>query len=386
MVVTDRGLSIPRRSYRDFSAVVHEASEEQRIPLDGTLELTHRCNLSCAHCYINLPANDREARGRELTLEECCRVIDDVVREGCLYLLITGGEPLLRRDFRDVYLHAKRSGLLITLFTNGCMLTPDTADFLSECPPFNIEITLYGASKEVYERVTGVPGAYEKCIRGIRLLKERGLPLGLKTVALNLNQHEIGDMRRLAGELGVEFKYDPDIHPRIDCSHRPCETRVSPEDVVALNLADPEAAAAWREEFLPENLGVPDSDDLYLCGAGVANFVVDPYGELEMCLISRHYGHNLREKEFRQGFYDYFQTLRSAKRERPARCRSCELVPACKTCPGTSLLEHGDREEPVDYLCQITQLRARVFGGREGPEDLLQIGVPQEGEGAAVLA
>jgi radical SAM protein with 4Fe4S-binding SPASM domain len=370
-------VTVPRRSYLDFSAAIHERAEEERFPLDGTLELTHRCNLACVHCYVNLPANDREARARELTREECCRVIDAMAEEGCLYLLITGGEPLLRRDFRDIYLHAKRRGMLITLFTNGCLVTPEMADFLAEYPPFSVEITLYGASEAVYERVTGIPGAYEKCLRGIRLLRERRLPLRLKTVGLSLNRHEVADMQRLADELGVAFKVDPHIHPRIDCSHQPCETRMSPEEVVALDLADPELAEAWREEFLPENLGVPDSDRLYLCGAGVANFVVDPYGELEMCLISRHSGHNLREKGFREGFYDYFPMLRALKRERPTRCRSCDLVSACRTCPGTSVLEHGDRETPVDYLCEITHLRAEAFGGRPRSEGLLQIAVPQ---------
>ncbi len=375
MATGETEATIPRRSYLDFSADIHERADEERFPLDGTLELTHRCNLACVHCYVNLPANDREARNKELTREECCRAIDAMVEEGCFYLLITGGEPLLRRDFRDIYLHAKRCGLLITLFTNGCLVTPDIADFLAEYPPFSVEITLYGASEAVYEQVTGIPGAYHKCLRGIRLLRERGLPLKLKTAALGPNQHEVATMKQMADELDVEFKYDPHIHPRIDCSHQPCQTRMTPEEVVALDLADPKIAEAWREEFLPENLGPMASDHLYQCGAGVSNFVIDPYGELEMCLISRHYGHNLREKGFREGFYDYFSKLRALKRERPTRCRSCDLISACRTCPGTSLLEHGNQEEPVDYLCNITQLRAEVFGARSG--DLLQIAVPQ---------
>ena len=377
MTTEQEEVTVPSRPYLDFSAAIHDKADEERFPLDGTLELTHRCNLACVHCYVNLPANDPEARKRELTYEECCQIIDTMVEEGCLYLLMTGGEPLLRRDFRDIYLYAKRSGLLISLFTNGCMVTSGIADFLAEYPPFNLEITLYGASEETYEKVTGVRGAYRKCLRGIRLLKERGLPLSLKSVGLNLNQHEILEMKRMSNEMGMEFKYDPDIHPRIDCSHQPCETRMTPEDVVALDLADPDVAEAWREDFLPENLDPPENDYIYQCGAGLANFVVDPYGELEMCLISRQYGHNLREKSFREGFYDYFKDLRSRKRERPVRCGSCDFTAVCKTCPGTSLLEHGNEEDPVDYLCQITQLRAEVFGGRPRSNALLQIGNPQ---------
>ncbi len=150
-------VTIPHRRYLDFSAAVHGKADEERFPLDGTLELTHRCNLACVHCYVNLPANDPDARNRELTYEECCRVIDAMVVEGCLFLLITGGEPLLRRDFRDIYLYAKRSGLLITLFTNGCMLTPDTVDFLAETPPSRSRSPFTGPLRRPMKRLPGYP-------------------------------------------------------------------------------------------------------------------------------------------------------------------------------------------------------------------------------------
>jgi MoaA/NifB/PqqE/SkfB family radical SAM enzyme len=74
----------------------------------GSAEVTARCNLRCAHCYINLPADDRAARQRELSLQDWRRIIDEIVAEGCLWLLFTGGEPLVRPDFPDIYLHAKK--------------------------------------------------------------------------------------------------------------------------------------------------------------------------------------------------------------------------------------------------------------------------------------
>src|SRR6202007_1435107 len=111
---------------------------------------------------------------------------------------------------------------------------------------FAIEITLYGRTKETYEELTAIPGSYEKCLRGIRLLKERALPLKLKTVATSINKHEISAMRRFAEEeLGVEFKMDGQINPRIDCSQSPLAVGLTPEELVALDMASPKGKSEY---------------------------------------------------------------------------------------------------------------------------------------------
>ena len=168
--------------------------------MNGTIEVTHRCPLECAHCYNNLPVGDADARRRELSTDELRRIIDEIAEAGGLWLLFTGGEIFARQDFLEIYTHAKQRGLLITLFTNGTQITTAIADYLVEWPPFSIEITLYGRTRETYERLTRVPGSFDRCMRGIRLLKERGLPLKLKTVAVTINRHEISDMQRFAEE------------------------------------------------------------------------------------------------------------------------------------------------------------------------------------------
>ena len=135
----------------------------------------------------------------------------------------------------------------MTLFTNGTMITPRIADTLVEYRPFAVEITLYGRTRETYERLTGVPGSYDRCLRGIALLKERGLPLTVKTVAVSLNRHEIGAMKEFVeGELGVPFRFDAMMTPRIDCSQSPLEVRLTPEEIVGLDLADAARREEWR--------------------------------------------------------------------------------------------------------------------------------------------
>jgi MoaA/NifB/PqqE/SkfB family radical SAM enzyme len=120
------------------------------------MELTFRCNLQCAHCYCNLPLNDQDAINKELSTEKVCDILDQIADAGCLWLLLTGGEPLVRRDFLEIYTYAKKKGFMISLFTNGTLLTEKMADYLAEYPPFILEITLYGVTKETYESITGL--------------------------------------------------------------------------------------------------------------------------------------------------------------------------------------------------------------------------------------
>ena len=225
-------------SYSEFSQRISAVSAGRRIPLSGTIELTNRCPLNCSHCYNNLPMNDAAARKRELSTREYFDVLDQIAESGCLWLCLSGGEIFARRDFFDIYEHAKKRGFIITLFTNGMLIDERIADRLAELRPFSIEITLYGRTPETYEKLTRVPGSWAKCMRGIELLLERNLPLKLKTVAVSVNRHEIFAMREFAEGLGVDFKFDAMINPRIDCSSSPLAVRLTPSEIVAFDLED----------------------------------------------------------------------------------------------------------------------------------------------------
>ena len=155
-------MALPEVSITHFAERLNREILAKRIPLTGSIELTHRCNLRCVHCYCNLPAGERKAMSRELTTEEVLDIYDQIAEAGCLWLLITGGEPLLRKDFREALAGAKQRGFILTLFTNGTLITPETADFLTEWRPYSIEITLYGATRETYEKITGVPALLRK--------------------------------------------------------------------------------------------------------------------------------------------------------------------------------------------------------------------------------
>jgi radical SAM protein with 4Fe4S-binding SPASM domain len=352
-------------SYTDFSLGIHGRLLTQRVPISGSIEVTRRCPSNCVHCYNRLSLGDQEAERRELTFEEHCRILDQLADAGCLWLLFTGGEIFARKDFLEIYTYAKNKGFLITLFTNGMFITPEIAEYLAEWRPFSIEISLYGATKETYERVTRTPGSYAKCVRGINLILKRGLPLKLKTMAITLNKHEIWDMKQFVEEkLGLEFKFDAMINPCIDCSQNPLAVRVSPEEVVELDLKDPKRVKEWRrfaEKFNGPVYPPGHFDHLYHCGGGINSFGIDPYGMLRICELARN-GYDLRKGSFREGWESFIFNLRQKKITRQTKCVHCEIKATCGMCPAYGDLENGDAEEPVDFLCQVAHLRAKALG------------------------
>jgi radical SAM protein with 4Fe4S-binding SPASM domain len=352
--------------YQEFSARLHRKVVAERVPANGTIEVTWRCPLACVHCYNNLPLGDQTARRGELTREEHFSIVDQIVEAGCLWLLYTGGEPFARPDFLDIYTQAKRRGLLVTIFTNGTLITEKVADYLAEWRPFAIEITLYGRTRETYERVTRVRGSYDRCMRGIQLLLERRLPLKLKTMALRANRHEIWEMQRFAeDELGVEFKFDAMINPRIDCSASPLATRLTPDEVAAFDLLDPRRTSEWQsfcERFNGPVLAGERADDLYHCGGGIGSFAIDPEGRMSLCVLSRRDTFDLRTGTFREGWDECVRTVRSRKITRLTKCVACEIKAMCGMCPANGELEAGDPETPVDFLCHVAHLRAHALG------------------------
>jgi radical SAM protein with 4Fe4S-binding SPASM domain len=353
-------------NYAEFSGKLHERFAGKRAPMDVSIELTRRCPLDCLHCYNNLPLGDQSARSQELTFAEHVRLLDELVAAGTLFILYSGGEIFARKDFLDIYTEAKKRGFLITLFTNGILINEHIADYLAKYRPFAIEITLYGATRETYEKLTQKRGSYDRCMRGIQLLLERNLPLKLKTVPTTINQHEVYAMKRLAESMGVEFKFDALVNPRIDCSQSPLAVRLLPEQVVSLEYKDV-ARKTEYQRIAKEALSEPVSaskpeNERYSCGGGVNGCAVDPTGKMTICVISHQQGYNIREGGFHEGWEGRLREIRTQPRTRATICDSCRIKTLCSMCPANGELENGDPESPVDFLCQVAHLRAYALG------------------------
>jgi len=351
---------IPSVGLSQFTDRIGPAVDRQRIPIAGSLETNFRCNLRCRHCYVAHGHTGIPGR-QELSLAEIRRILGEVADAGTLWLLLTGGEPLLRPDFADIYRGIKRKGFLVTLFTNGTLVTPRTADLLAEWRPFNLEITLYGASQATYEQVTGVPGSYARCRRGIELLMERGLPLRLKTVLMTLNQHEFEEMQGFAEGLGLRFRYDPMVNAGLDGSRGPLDLRLPPQRIVQIERSNEDVRKDWERLRDVYRDYRPNVRHMYSCGAGLRSFHIDPYGQLSLCMMSRQENYDLRQGSFREGWGDHLYRVRHQPSRQEYGCSQCKLMIVCGQCPGWSALEHGEPQKKVHYLCQVAHERAQAY-------------------------
>jgi radical SAM protein with 4Fe4S-binding SPASM domain len=347
-----------------------------RQPLLGHLdiELTERCNNACIHCYINLPEHDEEAARRELTTDQWKDVLRQAADLGALWVRFTGGEPLLRRDFAEIYLHARRLGLKVVLFTNARSITPTLADLLAHVPPLKkLEISVYGMRPESYDAVACVPGAFAEFRRGVNLLLERQIPFVVKSVLLPPNRAEIDEFEAwAAGIPGMDgqpaYAVFLDLRGRRDSPAKNrliAGLRFSPEDGVALMARREESYRSGMAQFCSGFLGL-QGDRLFACGAGEAG-CVDAYGAYQMCLLLRHPDtvYDLRHGTLREALTEVFPRFRELRASNPAylnRCARCFLKGLCEQCPAKSWAEHGTLDTPVEYLCKVAHAQARYLG------------------------
>ncbi len=340
---------------QDWTAGFRARAARSRTPISATLELTRRCNLRCGHCYLG----DQAAPEPERDTAAVKASLDEWAAAGCLYLLITGGDPMLRKDFADIYRHARELGLIVTVFCNGSLVTDAIVRLFQEFPPRLVEISLYGATAGTYEAVTGVPGSHARAWDGLRRLHAAGIRIGLKTLLLSSNRHELEDLAAQARELGVPFRYDAAVFPCLpDGADRPLNLRVSPEEVVARDVATPERRRQWRKK-IEQTAQLPETEALYTCGAGATGFFADPQGRLSPCLLATHYRCRPEGRSFLDVWKNELGEIRARKRTRKDGCASGALRGACAHCPAFNYLETGDEENESDYMRQTTRLRYR---------------------------
>jgi MoaA/NifB/PqqE/SkfB family radical SAM enzyme len=297
---------IPCITDQEFGERVSQELAGGRFPLSGQWEITCRCNLRCVMCYTDC-FNNPEMIRQELSFPEIIRIMDEIQEAGCLELCLTGGEPLARKDFLDIYTYAKQKGFLVTVFTNGTLITEKIADYWVQYLPSMIEISLHGFTKASFEQITQGPVSYERCLAGIRLILERKLPLTLKSVGMTMNRDEILKIKAYVEDLGhryqtkIWYKFGSDIRPRLDGSEDVYEYQLPEQDVIAIEQADPEfRAEQCRQDGQKEEMTQQGKS---LCGGGQYKFHIDAYGQLQLCSNNRRQSYDLRHSSFLEGFY-----------------------------------------------------------------------------------
>ncbi len=340
--------------------------ELPRLPLDGKLDFTYRCNNNCLHCWLWLPPNSSLSK-EELSFDEIRRIVDQARMMGCQAWGISGGEPMLRTDFSEIFDYITRKSVSYKLNTNGTLITPEIANLMRR--KGNKMIALYGATAEVHDRVTRTPGSFEAAMRGFAYLKEAGVDFVIQLVPMRENFHQYSAMLELAQSLSPRYRLGAPWLWLSACHSEAlnraiAQQRLDPATVIAIDEPYPYSEfldPSMAEETQPADVccGAPCDDRiLAACIAARRDFHIDPYGQMSFCYYIKDPAlrYDLRQGSFEQAWEQFIPSMADVVRggqEYQDNCGSCELRPDCRWCGVYGYLEHGRYSAKVDYLCQI---------------------------------
>ncbi|MFA5879661.1 MAG: radical SAM protein [Candidatus Margulisiibacteriota bacterium] len=349
------------------------------------IELTERCNNNCIHCCINLPENDSAAKQKELSTKEIKRILKETADLGALTVRFTGGEPLLRNDFNDLYLFARKLGLKVMLFTNARLINTDLIELFRKIPPLEkIEVTVYGMHEKSYEAATRIKGSFAEFWHGVNLLLEHKIPFIVKGALLPSNKHEIEEFETWANTISwmenpPQYAMFFDLHNRKDEIKNKTikKLRLSAIDGLKILSRDKKTYLKNMQEFCSKFMRPPD-DKLFSCGAGHGSGCVDAYGNLQLCLTLRASNtvYDLKNgtlKDAINNFFPLVKNILAQNNEYLKRCAKCFLKGLCEQCPAKSWAETGTLDTPVEYLCEIAHSQAEYLGLIEKDEKAWEI-------------
>lgn len=331
-------------------------------PYCGFFEITFRCNLSCIHCYTKY--NEKR---KELSYKEICIVLEQLAELGVLFIVLTGGEVLMREDFFDIASYARKLHFVLKINTNATMLTPVRADKIARLYPDYVQSSIYG-DRDTHDMITGVKGSFDKFIDGIKLLRERKVHVQLFCLPMKFNFDKIDFVRNLAEELGAEFTDESEeIFPKLDGSNSPYEicslTDLQWKEYIRKKMLDKytrEGKIVFNRNSNPEK---------YTCYS-YNNIGISPYGEIQTCQGCRMKNNSVRKTPLAQIFIEdpEIKKLRSIKLKDLKKCLECKYLKYCDVCPGFGYSAYGNFYQTLEQHCKKARLTQEVY------QELLQEG------------
>ena len=366
----DNALSVRRRLFQK-AARLH-------CPINGTFELTPRCNMDCRMCYIRMSESEMRGRGRLRTAAEWIEMGKISRDNGMLFLLLTGGEPFFRPDFREIYTALAQMGLVISINSNATLIDAGTVDWLRRCPPTAINVTLYGSSNETYARLCRNPKGYDQATQAIDRLLDADIPVNLNTSFTPLNVADMEEIYAFAKSRNLTVRNTGYMFPPVrsaKCGAAEDETaRFSPQEAGAALYRsrrcqmDDESFSLFLARM---RLGEPAEEDAEDCTrtpdehmgcmAGRSSFCITWDGRMTPCGMMNAPA----ARPFEDGFGESWKTI-CEEADRillPAACTGCKKRHACTVCGALTMAEgQGDSTKKPEYLCQMTDTFLNLCG------------------------
>lgn len=344
------------KEYKDFSQKLHQKAGHQ--PVVAQMELTYQCPLHCKHCYTDC-YNNLENKRKELGTAGVKKILDKCRQAKTVWFCFTGGDPLTRKDFPEIYDYAKELGFIVNVFSSLTFLSKETFKAFKNRPPFGLETTLNAATPQTYKKVTGA-NLFKKQLENIKKLLDNGIEVRVKTQVTKLNVAEIEKIKTLVESLGKDFRPSTMIFARLNDDNAPCNLRLPPKQAIKINREygyyEEESRPAGKKLELADMITEP-FDKLFSCAVGGHAFQISAQGKMFLCSCLRKPDYDLLKKSATvlEGFKKLNNQVHRMKFKTGSICRSCKYRLICKWCPGRAMLEQGRLEEPIDYFCRLTK-------------------------------
>jgi AdoMet-dependent heme synthase len=327
-------------------AEIGQKALELGVPLSAHLDVTYRCNERCIHCYL-----DHDDQG-EMTTSEIFDLLAQLADAGVFFLSLSGGEVFMRQDFLAIVERARQLLFSVKIKTNGVMIREKEAARLLALGIDQIQISLYSHQRAVHDRITKLPGSFEKTISAIRFLKSQGLKVVIANVLMTGNFDDQPEVMRLASELGAIYTLDPTITPKMD----------GDGSIVALRIPGSDLRQIFSNEKLVGNVEEfcspppPPGKDImegFPCSAGHTACYISPYGDVFPCVQFPLPCGNVRRQKFLDIWLNSPQLneVRSIRAKDLPTCSSCLHVGTCSRCPGMAYME-GNMRGPSSADCE----------------------------------
>lgn len=341
-------------SMGDFMRNLEQEAYEQAIPLKGIFELTPRCNMNCQMCYIHLQPDQIPAVGRELTAKEWISIGQAARDAGMVELTLTGGEALVRPDFREIYEAFSEMGFLIQLYTNGYGLNEKVMEWLKERPPYSIRFTMYGFSDETYEKVCGVKHGFTRVIQAMNLVRRSGIPMYMVATITKDNEQDFPSIEAFARENRLPFTYTTTLIKPVrgavaDVERYQVERRLPPPEVL-------------EEMRRPENRKKPHKKHenlLEVCGNYRKGFWITWNGKMQLCTFLTEPGEPVLEYGFAESWNRLLEDVQ--KLRQPDKCLDCKYEGYCRRCYGDLYAASGRCDVAAESCCEHARLMYEIY-------------------------